>query len=243
MKKLCGILFVFGLALLIPLAGFAGTEEDEDVRAFEEMFGKGPQEEDVYRSDRLLVTATGSLKPVHLAPSVATVITAEDIEKTGATTLDEVLETVPGLHVSPSGPSIFTSTWTIRGIHTSINPEVLLLINGVPVTATVEGGRVKTFNMPVAMISRVEVVRGPGSAVHGADAFAGTINVITRDGYEVDGTRAGVRYGSLTRSAGGHSMEAPTAAGTWSPAWRHGKQKGTKTGLLSWTGSAADRRR
>ncbi|MCI5122129.1 MAG: Plug domain-containing protein, partial [Candidatus Electrothrix sp. AUS4] len=66
------------------------------------MFDQGPQEEDVYRTDRLLLTATGSLKPVHLAPSVASVITAEDIEKLGATTLDEVLETVPGLHVTPS---------------------------------------------------------------------------------------------------------------------------------------------
>lgn len=185
------------LVLLASVPGQGAVKDEQEVQAFKEVFGTGPQEEDVYRADRLLVTATGSLKPVYLAPSVATVITAEEIEAMGATTLNEVLETVPGLHVSPSGPTIFTSIWSIRGMYTSTNPEVLMLLNGIPLTSTGDGGRQKTTNMPVAMISRVEVVRGPGSAVHGADAFAGTINVITKDGHEVDGTRAGFRYGSF----------------------------------------------
>ena len=50
------------------------------------------------------------------------------------------------------------------------------------------------------MISRVEVVRGPGSAVHGADAYSGTVNVITKDNHEIDGTQAGIRYGSFNTS-------------------------------------------
>lgn len=190
------------LVLLAPVTGHGAVQDTHEVQAFAEVFGSGPQEEDVYRTDRLLLTATGSLKPVHLAPTVATVITAEDIEAMGASTLNEVLETVPGLHVSPSGPTIFTSIWSIRGMHTSTNPEVLMLLNGLPLTNTADGGRQKTTNMPVAMISRVEVVRGPGSAVHGADAFAGTINVITKDGHEVDGTRTGVRHGSFDTVAG-----------------------------------------
>jgi iron complex outermembrane receptor protein len=144
-----------------------------------------------------VTVATGTPKLLKLAPAVASVITADDIEAMGATTLNEVLETVPGLHVSPSGPTIFSSIWSIRGIYTSTNPEVLLLINGLPVTATADGGRQKTTNMPVAMISRVEVIRSPGSAVHGADAFAGTVNVITKDAHEVDGIRIGLRYGSF----------------------------------------------
>ena len=169
-------------------------------KSFEEMFGSGPQEEDVYRTDRLLLTATGSLKPVHLAPSVASVITAEDIKGMGATTLDEVLEAVPGLHVEPSGTAYFASIWSIRGVHTSQNPQVLLLVNGVPFTSSYQGSRFQNFQMPVAMISRVEVVRGPGSALHGADAFSGTVNVITKDNFEINGTQAGVRYGSFDTS-------------------------------------------
>ncbi|OKY74026.1 MAG: hypothetical protein BM485_15515 [Desulfobulbaceae bacterium DB1] len=171
----------------------AGEQEEQ---AFSEMFGRGPQEEDVYRADRLLLTATGSLKPVHKAPSVASVITAEDIRKMGATTLDEVLVAVPGLHVEQSG-LWFSSIWSIRGVHTSLNPHVLLLVNGVPFTFNYQGSRYFDYKMPVAMISRVEVVRGPGSALHGADAFAGTVNVITKDNFEINGTETGVRYGSF----------------------------------------------
>lgn len=172
------------------------TISEENIQAFEEMFGQGLQEEDVYRTDRLLLTATGSLKPVHLAPSVASVITAEDIEKLGATTLDEVLETVPGLHITPSFAHL-DSIYSIRGIHTSLNPQVLVLMNGIPFTKPYNGSRPAGFRLPVSMIARIEVVRGPGSALYGADAFAGTINVITKDRFEVEGMHTGVRMSSF----------------------------------------------
>ncbi len=161
------------------------------------MFESPYQEEDYYRTDRLLVTATGSQVPVHKAPSVASMITKEEIEAMGATTLDEILETVPGLHVYPSGLNIFCPIWSIRGIQSKINPEALLLINGIPLTQNYNGGRPWAYRMPVAMISRVEIVRGPGSAVYGADAFSGVINVITKDNFEIDGTGIGGRYGSF----------------------------------------------
>lgn len=190
------LFFISWTAMALAGPAMANTNEQEN-KAFLAMFGKGPQEEDVYKADRLLITATGSLKPVHLAPSVASVVTADDIKAMGATTLDEVLETVPGLHVEPSGLQYFSSIWSISGMHTSGNPQTLLLINGVPFTFNYIGGRYQTFKMPTAMISRIEVVRGPGSALHGADAFSGTINVITKDNFEIDGTKAGVRYGSF----------------------------------------------
>jgi len=192
------LLFFSSALALADQAPTNATEEEG--KAFDAMFGRGPQEVDVYRNDRLLVTATGSQKPVHLAPSVASVITADDIEKMGATTLDEALETVPGLHVSPSNKNQLDSIFSIRGIHTSLNPEVLVLVNGLPVSHAYSGSRPFSFQIPASMISRIEVVRGPGSAVHGADAFAGTINVITKDSHEIDGNRAGVRYGSFDRT-------------------------------------------
>ncbi len=172
------------------------TTSNEDIHAFEKMFGKGPQEEDVYRTDRLLLTATGSLKPVHLAPSVASVITAEDIEKLGATTLNEVLETVPGLHISHSSIKL-EPIYSMRGIHTNLNPQVLVLMNGLPFTTPYNGTRPSGFRLPVSMISRIEVVRGPGSALYGADAFAGTINIITKDRFETEKGYAGVRLSSF----------------------------------------------
>ena len=144
-----------------------------------------------------ITLATGTSTPIRTAPAVASVITAADIERRGATTLDEALEAVPGLHIVPSGLDRLSTIYSIRGIHTRLNPQVLLLVNGIPYNSPYNGTRWPLFRMPVAMISRIEVVRGPGSAVHGADAFAGTINVITKDGQEVDGTKTGLRYGSF----------------------------------------------
>lgn len=186
------------LALLTPATLQAMTEEQEEIKAFEAMFPPGaPTEKDFYEQDRLLVSATGSMKPVRLAPSVASVITKEDIEEMGATTLDELLETVPGLHVIPSNYNRLNSNFSIRGIHTRLNPQVLFLVNGNRASFYLYGSRFETFKMPVANISRVEIIRGPGSALHGADAFAGTINVITKDGQEIDGTAVGLRAGSF----------------------------------------------
>jgi len=189
--------FSISLSLLLLSSHLHAAEPQEDLEAFDKMFGQGPQEEDVFRTDRLLVTATGSLKPIFKAPSVASVITAEDIEEIGALTLDDVLETVPGLHVIPSSYNRMNSTYSIRGIHTGENPQVLMLLDGVPLTYFPKGNRVNTFTMSVTNISRVEIIRGPGSAIHGADAFAGTINVITKDRHEIDGTTTGIRAGSF----------------------------------------------
>ena len=189
---------MLALLIMLPVTLRAAGTEGENIKAFDEMFGADLQEEDVYRADRLLVTATGSLKPVHLAPSVASVITKEDIEAMGATTLDEALETVPGLHVGIGTTGLAGSpVYSIRGIQTAFNPQLLVLIDGIPHTLAQTGSRPFQFRMPVANISRIEVVRGPGSAVHGADAFAGTINIITKDGQEIDGTRSGLRGGSF----------------------------------------------
>lgn len=135
--------------------------------------------------------ATGSRQPLAQAPAVASVITAEDIRAIGAFDLDDVLETVPGLHVSRSA-RIYNPIYTIRGIRVESNAQVLVLINGIPITNTFIGNRGDVWGgMPVKNIERIEVIRGPGSALHGADAFAGVINIVTRSAEQIDGTEAG----------------------------------------------------
>jgi outer membrane receptor for ferrienterochelin and colicins len=125
--------------------------------------------------------ATGNATPLDKAPSSASVIYARDIEAIGARTLDDVLQLVPGLHVGVSALSRLDSVYYFRGLHTGFNPQVLLMLNGVPIQNAVQGGRPTLFRLPVAGIDRIEVIRGPGSAVYGADAYAGVINVITKD--------------------------------------------------------------
>lgn len=138
--------------------------------------------------------ATGTWQSTARAPSVTTVITAQDIEATGATDLDEVLEMVPGLHVSRS--RVYSPYYTIRGIYSFGNPQVLVLINGIPIKRLFQGNRGWMWGgMPVAAIARIEVIRGPGSAVYGADAFAGVINVITKTKEDIEGSEMGGRVG------------------------------------------------
>lgn len=142
--------------------------------------------------------ATGNSTPLDKAPATASVIYAAEINAMGARTLNDILETVPGLHVSLSSLSRLDSIYSMRGIHTGFNAQVLLLMNGVPVQYSLQGGRPTLFRLPVTSIDRIEVIRGPGSAIYGADAYAGVINVITKDANAIAATEFGMRAGSFS---------------------------------------------
>ncbi|MBL4709563.1 MAG: TonB-dependent receptor plug domain-containing protein, partial [Flavobacteriales bacterium] len=151
----------------------------------------------LYGDEEFISLATGTSQPISRAPAVASVITADDIAAIGATDLDQILETVPGLHVSRRA-SFYNPIYTIRGIQSDANPQVLVLINGIPITNLYVGDRGQIWGgMPVKNISRVEIIRGPGSALHGADAFSGTINIVTKTASEINGTEIGAGSGSF----------------------------------------------
>jgi outer membrane receptor for ferrienterochelin and colicins len=152
-----------------------------------------------YGGEENVSIATGTSKPLRLAPAVASVITAKDIKEIGATTLDEALALVPGLYDGISAFNRLNPNWSIRGISTDQTPQVLLLRDGVPITHFYNGARPNLFYLPVEGIERIEVIRGPGSAIYGADAFAGVINVITKKPAEMTGASAGIRAGSFKR--------------------------------------------
>lgn len=162
--------------------------------------GQGDEEEDLalaYGDKSFVTIASGTRQPIARSPSVATVITAEDIAAIGAADLDEVLETVPGMHVSRS-PIGYNPIYTMRGIHTQYNPQVLMLVNGIPITGVFVGNRSQIWGgMPVENIARIEVIRGPSSALYGADAFSGVINIVTKTAADINGTELGVRAGSF----------------------------------------------
>ncbi len=163
-----------GLALIMGQAANAQSFDEDLAQAF---------------GDKSFVSiATGARQRVSLAPAATTVVTAAEMRAMGATNLDQVLETVPGVHVSYS--SIFnTPVYVIRGIQSQFNPEVLMLINGTPITALYQGNRgLAIGSLPIQNISRIEVIRGSGSALYGADAYAGVINIITKTASEINGT-------------------------------------------------------
>ncbi len=140
--------------------------------------------------------ATGIVQPLEEAPAIATVITAEEIEAMGATDIDDILETIPGLHVARD--RAYNPIYTIRGIYSEFNAEILLMINGIPLKSLLMGNRTQLWGgMSVNAISRIEVIRGPGSAVYGADAFSGVINIITKEKKDIEGTEIGGKIGKF----------------------------------------------
>lgn len=155
---------------------------------------------DFYGDEDFVSIATGNKILIHKAPSVATVITAKQIENMGARTVTEALINVPGLHVYPSPFNRLNNSFSIRGVHTDQNPQVLFLVDGLPIREEYTGARPQTFRMPIHSVSRIEVIRGPGSAVYGADAYAGVINVITKDLTDKKEASLGGNYGSFNSS-------------------------------------------
>ena len=152
---------------------------------------------DFYGDEEFISLATGSKKLVKKAPSVASVITAEDIHNMGARNLSEVLDTVPGLHVSKSGQNMAPEFW-FRGISTTFTPQTLFMVNGTSTKSVVRGDNHTVWGeYPIHAIERIEIIRGPGSALYGADAFSGVINIITKKIDKNRATEVGVKGGSF----------------------------------------------
>jgi outer membrane receptor for ferrienterochelin and colicins len=185
MKRSIAQLLVVLLTAAWAAGAHAATQSEEEELAL------------AYGDKSFISIATGTRQPIARAPSVASVVTSEDIAAIGAADLDEVLETVPGLHVSRS-PLAYNPIYTIRGISTQYNPQVLMLVDGIPITGVTFGDRSIIWGgMPVENIARIEVIRGPGSALYGADAFSGVINIITKTAADINGTQLGLRAGSF----------------------------------------------
>lgn len=189
MRTFSRLYLAIGAGLCVEVSAIAQSSEEEELAL-------------VYGTQSTISLATGKQLPVRRAPAVATVISAQDIAATGATDLLELLETVPGIHVTRS--SSYEPLITIRGIFSGpTNPQVLLMQDGVPLVTQFDGNKtLRASGLPIENIARIEVIRGPGSALYGADAYAGVINLITKTAADIPGTRLGVRSGSFSSHQG-----------------------------------------
>lgn len=135
----------------------------------------------MYGAQEFISIATGTKKSTREAPAVVTVIDREQIENSSAQTLEEVLEKVAGIHISYAQAG-YTPVYSIRGISGDFNQQALTMINDVPMTHIHNGDQgIRWSHMPSSVIEKIEIVRGPGSVLYGADAYAGVINIITRN--------------------------------------------------------------
>jgi iron complex outermembrane receptor protein len=134
--------------------------------------GAVPYEERVVTASR---RAQSSLE----APNATTVITAEDIRLSGATSLPELLRRVPGADVMALG--VGSANVSLRGFNQRIANKVLVLVDGRTEYQDFLGLTLWS-SIPISMeeIERIEVIRGPGSALYGANAMLGVINIITQ---------------------------------------------------------------
>jgi vitamin B12 transporter len=128
--------------------------------------------------DPIFVTATR--QPTRISETLAdvTILERDDIEKaSGSTTLD-LLARQPGLQLSNNGGAGKASSIFIRGAEAR---HTLLLIDGIPL-GSATAGTPTLADIPLSQIERIEIVRGPSSAVYGSDAIGGVIQIFTRRG-------------------------------------------------------------
>jgi outer membrane receptor protein involved in Fe transport len=188
------IIYVGTLVFLLPCS--VGAQEDENNQQEEE---DSQSEEDIevelfFSTPDTVISATRHSMPLSESPSAVTVITKEEIEASGARSLPEVLRLVPNMDVQ-----VINSLSYSIGIRsgTSTNSDnLLLLVDGRDTTLELFGFpsyRMHHFSMDD--VERIEVIRGPGSALYGANAYSGVIHVFTRQPGQGPTAHASLRGG------------------------------------------------
>jgi len=130
------------------------------------------------RLDPVVVTGTQIAVPVSELPSAITVIEREDIDSRQITDVLQLLRTVPGLSVTQSGSRGGVTSVFPRGGNANFN---LVLVDGVPVNDA--GGGYDFSDLTADNIERIEVIRGPQSALYGSNAIGSVIQIFTRRGH------------------------------------------------------------
>src|SRR6266550_1122614 len=156
--------------------------------------------EDIFEEQ--VVTASARSSSETKSPASLTVITGDEIRMSGAATVPEILRRVPGVDIAEMNPS--DTNVSIRGFNRRLANKVLVLVDGRSVYQDFLGGTFwPVIDVNIQDIDRIEVIRGPGSALYGANAFAGVVNIITRTGDEIAGARASVQAGDHRTFQGG----------------------------------------
>ena len=128
----------------------------------------------------IIITATRYARSLKDLPARVTVVTAAELQRLPIGKLDEALAYVAGVAQSrQNGAYSFTSVVSLRGLSTVQQGRTLVLVDGVPVNTSATGS-VNWNRIPIEMVERIEVFKGPGSSVYGGDAIGGVINIITR---------------------------------------------------------------
>ncbi len=181
------------VALSAPLAVFA-QERDPDEKPIE--------------LDEIVVTASLAPEPLKSVPSSITVITREEIEARQVRYVGDLLRDVPGFSVSQSGGPGTQTQVRVRGAEAN---QLLVLVDGIRANDPANSDEFQWQFALTSDVERIEIVRGPQSAIWGSDAMAGVVNIIRRkdvNGRSLRGHAEGGSFGTIDLGAsGGWSTE------------------------------------
>ncbi len=187
------VLIIVGL--ISVLRGVASAVEqplEEEIALF-----KAEQE------DQVVIAATKYKQSVGEAPASVTIITAREIQQYGWRTLADVFRSVRGFYVSDDRNYSYLGA---RGFSRpgDFNVRILALLNGHTLNDDIYQafllGRESGIDLDI--VDRIEIVRGPGSALYGTSAFFAVVNIITKEGNDVPGLRASTEVGSYNTNKG-----------------------------------------
>jgi iron complex outermembrane recepter protein len=188
--------YVTALICAAPLA--CGTAWTQSIERLREMPIEQLSEIDV-------TSVSKTREPLSDAPAAVYIISHDDIMRSAATTIPEMLRLAPNLEVA----QVNASTYAIsaRGFNvnnrTSLSNKLLVLIDGRTVYSPMFGGVYwDMLAVPPEAIERIEVISGPGATLWGANAVNGVINIITRDTNSTQGGVLTLGAGNLERQAG-----------------------------------------
>lgn len=155
--------------------------------------------EDLMNTEVTSVSRTA--RPLAQSAAAVTVISKEDIRRSGATSVPEALRNVPGLIVARST----SNQWAIsaRGFNSTLSNKMLVLVDGRVAYSRLHSGVYwDVQDILLENIERIEVIRGPGGSVWGSNAMNGIINIITQNSNETQGTLLKGIYGTEEQMGG-----------------------------------------
>ncbi|MBS3050354.1 TonB-dependent vitamin B12 receptor BtuB [Enterobacter mori] len=165
-------------------------------------------------ADSLVVTANRFEQPEKSVLAATSVVTREDIDRWQSTTVIDVMRRLPGVDTAQNGRMGQLSSLFIRGTNSS---HVLILVDGIRLNQAGVTGSSDLSQFPIALVQRIEYIRGPRSAVYGSDAIGGVVNIITTRAKDGTTLNAGVgshgyqNYGGSTQQTLGDSTRVTLA--------------------------------
>ena len=186
-----GFLITIAIWVSIIPGYFAG---DEELNSFGVDNHEIPDELKLFQQMPLVITAARKPQRITEAPSTIDVITAEEIKRSGALTLSELLERLPGIY-TPIAHNSLDMLW-IRGVGGRSNDNALLLIDGTPYRTLYLSNFPINEQIPLEDIKKIEIIRGPGSALYGSNAFSGVVNIITKNVVDMRHNEISSSYGT-----------------------------------------------